>query len=124
MKMTKLGWKHTFEKSASISTYLYAMDAGPFKIIPNDKKFHVPIQLSVRQSKLSYLNSDEYFRILEAAILFYEDFFSTPFPFEKYEIVFCPEFRVGGMENVGLINMTDRYFKSEYELTGFNRYMY
>ena len=29
---------------------------------------------------------------------YYEIFFKTPFPFEKYDHIFCPEYNVGAME--------------------------
>mmetsp|Transcript_16874 Transcript_16874/g.25964 ORF Transcript_16874/g.25964 Transcript_16874/m.25964 type:complete len:203 (+) Transcript_16874:518-1126(+) len=53
----------------------------------------------------------------EQTLLFFEDFFQVPFPFAKYDTVFCPEFRISGMENVGLVNMTDRHFKPKQEST-------
>jgi aminopeptidase N len=74
-------WCHTFEPSPPISTYIYGMDAGSFSVIENDNKFKVPVRIGIRKSKIQYIDPREFFRILEAAILFYEDFFSTPFPF-------------------------------------------
>ena len=106
-----------FEDSPPISSYLYGMDAGPFSYLENDKEYRVPIGIGIRQSKLKYLDHLEFFRILEASIDFYEEFFSTKFPWAKYDNIFCPEFRIRGMENVGMINMTDKYFKPKIELT-------
>jgi aminopeptidase N len=84
----------------------------------------VPIRIGIRKSKIQFIDPREFFRILEAAILFYEEFFSTPFPWSKYDNVFCPEFRIRGMENVGLINMTDKYFKNKNEITEFQKFEY
>jgi aminopeptidase N len=42
-------------------------------------------------------------------ISFYESFFHFPFPFSKYEHIFCPEFNMGAMENPGLICMNEIY---------------
>lgn len=100
------------------------MDAGPFAYVKNDKEFKVPIGIGIRKSKLKYLDAREFFRLLEASILFYEDFFGTKFPFAKYDNIFCPEFRIRGMENVGMINMTDKYFKPKTELSLFERFEY
>jgi aminopeptidase N len=61
---------------------------------------------------------------MEAGILFYEDFFGTKFPWVKYENIFVPEFRIRGMENVGMINMTDKYFRPKIELTELSRFEY
>lgn len=109
-----------FEDSPAISTYIYGMDAGCYSVIDNDnKKFAVPLRIAIRKSKIQFLDPRMLFRILESAIPFYEKFFSTGFPFKKYDTVFCPEFRIRGMENVGLINMTDKYFKPKAECTEF-----
>jgi aminopeptidase N len=70
------------------------------------------------------LDSEEFFRILEASIDLYEEFFSCKFPFSKYENVFCPEFRISGMENVGLVNMADKFFKPKNEVTQELKFLY
>ena len=41
-------------------------------------------------------------------IKFYQDLYSTPFPYAKYDQIYVPEFRIKGMENVGMITLTDR----------------
>ncbi len=33
--------------------------------------------------------------------------FDCPFPFTKYDVIYCPEFRITAMENVGAITFTD-----------------
>ena len=38
---------------------------------------------------------------------YYEIFFKTSFPFEKYDHIFCPEYNVGYMENAGAITVND-----------------
>lgn len=53
---------------------------------------------------------------MEASIQFYEGFFGVAFPWSKYDSIFCPEFRIRGMENVGMINMTDKYFRKKSEV--------
>lgn len=80
VKTPEGGYCHSFEQSPPISTYIYGMDAGSFSIIENDKEFKVPIRIGIRKSKIKFIDPREFFRILEAAILFYEEFFSTPFP--------------------------------------------
>ena len=72
---SEAGYTHTFETSPPISTYLYGMDAGSFSIIENDKEFKIPIRIGIRKTKIKFIDPREFFRILEAAILFYEDFF-------------------------------------------------
>jgi len=33
--------------------------------------------------------------------------FDYPFPFTKYDVVYCPELRIIAMENVGAITFSD-----------------
>ena len=40
---------------------------------------------------------------------FYSEYFGCPFPFKKYDQVFCPEYNYGAMENVGLITLNEYY---------------
>ena len=112
------GQLHVFSDSPPISTYLYGMDAGPFVYVKNDQEFRVPMGIAIRKTKLKFIEPRDFFRIMEASINFYEDFFGTKFPWEKYDCIFVPEFRIRGMENVGMTNMTDKYFKPKAELTG------
>lgn len=44
---------------------------------------------------------------MEDALVFFEEFFSCPFPFKKYDQIYVPEFRISGMENVGLVVLRD-----------------
>ena len=43
--------------------------------------------------------------------------FSTPFPFDKLDQVFCPDFRFVAMENVGNITFDDEYIPRNENLT-------
>lgn len=52
---------------------------------------------------------EERFRVLKEGIKYYEDFFGYKFPFEKYDIIYCPEYRIGAMENVGAITFNERF---------------
>ena len=63
------------------------------------------------------IDSKLIFKTIAHGIKFYEKFFSHPFPFHKYDQVFVPEFRIGAMENVGLIIMTDNVLKSKDEMS-------
>lgn len=40
-------------------------------------------------------------------IRWYSKFFGYNFPYEKYDQAFCPEFKFGAMENVGLVTYTE-----------------
>eukprot|EP01017_Pseudomicrothorax_dubius_P017679 TRINITY_DN1985_c0_g1_i3.p1 TRINITY_DN1985_c0_g1~~TRINITY_DN1985_c0_g1_i3.p1 ORF type:complete len:643 (-),score=135.96 TRINITY_DN1985_c0_g1_i3:41-1969(-) len=47
------------------------------------------------------------FETLFEGIKFFEDFFKVPFPFSKYDSIFCPEYNVGAMENPGAITFNE-----------------
>ena len=45
---------------------------------------------------------------------FYEEQFKTPYPFEKYDQLFVPEFNAGAMENAGCVTYLETYvFRSK-----------
>ena len=54
-------------------------------------------------------SSEEIFNLVNQGILIYENLFKTPFPFKKYDQIFCPEFAYLGMENPGAVLLTDNY---------------
>jgi aminopeptidase N len=46
--------------------------------------------------------------VLTRGMVFYSSLFDCPFPFMKYDVIYCPEFRITAMENVGAVTFTDR----------------
>lgn len=66
------------------------------------------MRIFCRKSKLANLDAKEQFRLVTEGIKFFQDLFSTPFPYAKYDQIYVPEFRIRGMENVGMITLTDR----------------
>jgi aminopeptidase N len=45
-----------------------------------------------------------------SGIIFFEQFFGFPFPFSKYDMIFCPEYNQGAMENPGAVSMNDQAY--------------
>lgn len=45
----------------------------------------------------------------KSAVKNYERLFDMKYPFEKLDLVMCPEFKYGGMENVGCICYGETY---------------
>jgi aminopeptidase N len=70
-----------------------------------------------RKSKIDFLDGQEVFRVVADGIGFYEKLFGYNFPFDKYDIIYCPEFRITAMENVGAVTFTDRWLKPKNEHT-------
>ena len=77
------------------------------------------MKIYCRKSKVKIAEPNERFKTIEIAIEFFEEFFSCPFPFKKYDMVFVPEFRINGMENVGIVIMRDTFMLHKDDKTFF-----
>ena len=47
--------------------------------------------------------------VTRAGMDYYRDFFGVSYVFDKYDQIFCPEYKMGAMENVGLVTYTEHY---------------
>ena len=108
------GTLHTFAETPPLASYLFSFAAGPFA----GRRFEVPIPgratpvqvgLWSRGSLEKYLSYDLFEKMTSQAFIYYGELFGREYPFEKLDHVYCPEFNVGAMENVGLISYTERY---------------
>ena len=73
-----------------ISTYLYSVVGGPFDIFhpeEADKDVNVPMRLLCRKSLASDCANikDDWFRVTKHGIHYYEEVFSTKYPFDKID---------------------------------------
>jgi aminopeptidase N len=105
---------HRFDKSVPISTYIYSLVAGAYSVtFPKEADVdpQIPMRLLCRKSLAEHVEKmkDDWFRITIRAIRFYEIMFNTPYPFDKLDQTFCPDYRMGAMENVGNITYNDEY---------------
>ena len=103
------GWiKHQFAKTRPLPTYLVAFGAGPYDVvvakdIPPNSVRKTPLELRGFTAKgygerIKYgLNGTE--PILRAL----EEYFGTPYPYEKLDLIAAPEYAFGAMENPGAI---------------------
>jgi aminopeptidase N len=87
--------EHVFETTPAISTYLFALVAGPYDHVHDDFNGRVPLGIFCRKSLRKHLDSDELFEITKQGMAFYEEFFDMEFPFSKYDQLFVPEFNQG-----------------------------
>ena len=113
---------HEYERTKPISTYLYCIVAGAFdELLPEKGKEHptIPMKLYCRKSLTKYALKwkDDWFRITQIGIKYYEKVFSTPYPFDKFDQVFCPDYAMGAMENVGCVTYNDEYLGRGEEIT-------
>ena len=84
------------------------MCAGQFESIEYQSPSKVPMRVFMRDSKKDCLDAQEFMRVVDEGIKFYETYIGVEYPWTKYDQIFCPEFRIGAMENVGAITFTDR----------------
>jgi aminopeptidase N len=103
-----------FAPTPPISTYLFACVAGPYDFFTSTRRpeeGYPPMRIFVRKSLKKYVEPyyAEFFKITECGTKFYEDIFGRKHPFSKHDQVYCPEYNVGAMENVGLVTYTETY---------------
>ena len=100
-----------FPPTPRISTYLTAIVAGEYHVVRGSHTTPdgqlIPLGLACRQSLASYLEPGDMFAMTAAGLDYYTGLFAVPFPFEKYDQVFVPEFPAGAMENAGCVTFTE-----------------
>jgi aminopeptidase N len=69
-----------------------------------------PVRLIMRSNLKSPLTVEEVSVIAKKAVGNFERLFGIKYPFEKLDLVMCPELKYGGMENVGCICFNETYF--------------
>src|SRR3954452_17172403 len=102
-----------FTPTKRISTYLVALVAGPYARV-TDLHDGIPLGVYCRASLAQYLDPDEIFAVTKAGFDFYHRVFDYPYPFDKYDQLFVPEFNAGAMENAGAVTFLEDYvFRSK-----------
>ncbi len=99
------GWRtYRFMKTKPLPTYLLAIASGPLETVPipgMKVPGHVVVprgQTALAQQAVAYTP-----RILAAM----EDWFGSPYPYEKLDLIAIPEYWPGAMENPGAITFKD-----------------
>lgn len=107
-----------FEPTPRISSYITALIAGPYVEV-NDKLVSssgrtIPLGVFCRKSLFEFLDAEYVFEKTKQGFAFFEDQFQVPYPFQKYDQLFVPEFNAGAMENAGAVTFTETYvFRSK-----------
>ena len=110
-----------FEPTKRLSTYLVALIAGPYAKV-TDSHDGIPLGLYCRASLARYLDPDELFRVTKQGFDFYHRVFDYPYPFDKYDQLFVPEFNAGAMENAGAVTFLEDYvFRSKVSRARYER---
>ena len=100
-----------FAETPIMSTYLTAIIAGHYArwndTYPSTDGREVPLAVLTRKSMAQYMDYPEIFDITKRGFEFYEKSFGIPYPYEKYDQAFVPEYNAGAMENIGAVTLTE-----------------
>ncbi|GAB2796572.1 aminopeptidase N [Streptomyces daliensis] len=106
-----------FAPTPRISSYITALIVGPYHSVHSSWEGgdrSVPLGLYCRPSLAEYLDADALFEVTRQGFDWFQEKFDYPYPFEKYDQLFVPEFNAGAMENAGAVTIRDQYvFRSK-----------
>lgn len=103
------GWiKHQFAQTRPLPTYLIAFGAGPYDVndfgeIPPNSIRKTPLYQRGFTAKGSGDQISFGLAGTEPILTALEEYFGTPYPYEKLDIIAAPEYAFGAMENPGAI---------------------
>ncbi|MEE6280395.1 aminopeptidase N [Georgenia sp. MJ170] len=107
-----------FTPTPRIASYITAIIAGPYhretgELTSSDGRT-IPLGVFCRASLAPHLDTENILEITRQGFAFYEEAFDRPYPFEKYDQLFVPEFNAGAMENAGAVTFLENYiFRSK-----------
>ena len=107
-----------FEPTPVISSYITALIAGPYRSTHSELTSAdgrtIALGAYARASLFEHLDADYVFEKTRQGFEFYERIFGVPYPFDKYDQLFVPEYNAGAMENAGAVTFTETYvFRSK-----------
>ncbi|MGO1769913.1 MAG: aminopeptidase N, partial [Microbacterium sp.] len=107
-----------FAPTPRISSYITALIAGPYDVtraeLTNSEGRVIPLGVFARRSLSEHVDAEYVFEKTRQGFAYYEERFGVPYPFEKYDQLFVPEFNAGAMENAGAVTFTETYvFRSK-----------
>ena len=102
-----------FAATPRISSYITALIAGPYQkwtdsLVSTSGKT-IPLGVFCRKSLGQYMDPDYIFEKTKQGFDFFENLFGVPYPFEKYDQLWVPDFNAGAMENAGAVTFTENY---------------
>jgi len=100
--------KHQFATTRPLPTYLIAFAVGPYEmndfgVIPPNSVRKTPLELRAMAAKGQGENLAYALRGTEPILTALEEYFGTPYPYEKLDLIAAPEYAFGAMENPGAI---------------------
>jgi aminopeptidase N len=114
-----------FPTTQRMSSYITALVAGPYHRIEEQYRAGdrvIPLSLYCRASLAEHLDADVIFEETRQGFEYFERVFDFPYPFEKYDQLFVPEFNAGAMENAGCVTHNEDYvFRSRVPEVAYER---
>ncbi|MDO4888014.1 MAG: aminopeptidase N [Actinomycetaceae bacterium] len=103
-----------FAATERISTYLTSIIAGPYQaaepsVYTSVDGRDIPLGIWARKSLIEYVDADNIYEITRQGFEFYEANYGHPYPFQKYDQIFCPEYNMGAMEHPGNVTIVEDY---------------
>ena len=100
--------KHQFAKTRPLPTYLIAFAVGPYEMndfgtIPPNSIRKTPLELRAIAAKGEGENLEFALKGTEPILTALEEYFGTPYPYEKLDLIAAPDYAFGAMENPGAI---------------------
>jgi aminopeptidase N len=106
---TRDGASWVFAPTEPISTYLFTLAAGPYRV---ERAWHGGIEMGLwcRRSMRDYLDPDDLFTVTRQSFDLQQQLFGRAYPFgDSYDQVFVPGFNAGAMENAGMVTFSDDF---------------
>jgi aminopeptidase N len=114
------GGRWHFPATPGISTYITALVAGPYHVVRDEyvpsgaegtrgDEQRIPLGAYCRASLAEFFDADAIFEVTKQGFDFFRKIFARPYPFEKYDQLFVPEFNAGAMENAGCVTFLEDY---------------
>lgn len=102
-----------FAPTPRISSYITALIAGPYEFWRDELTSlngkSIPLGVFCRKSLAEFMDADYIFEKTKQGFEYFESLFDYPYPFEKYDQLWVPDFNAGAMENAGAVTFTETY---------------
>ncbi len=101
-----------FAPTPVLPSYVTAIVAGAYHVVRDEVALgerRLPLGVFCRRSLAEFLDAEAIFEVTRQGFEFFERTFAYPYPFEKYDQLFVPEFNAGAMENAGCVTILEDY---------------
>ena len=102
-----------FAATPVLPSYVTAVIAGPYhgehaELVSSDGRT-IPLGVYCRRSLAADLDTGNIVEVTRQGFEHFEQTFDLPYPFDKYDQLFVPEFNAGAMENAGAVTFLETY---------------